>query len=1170
MKRIALLMLAAFLSAIAVVSAGELFRPVPADAKITRFTRFNISYSLRDSIAAGVQKVEFYMTEDMGKTWTLYGEDPDRQSPMTIQVPGEGVYGFVCVVTDRYGNREREPGPRTIPETVIVVDRTPPQAKWISPDRDVVSRSKTIEFKWEASDKYFGPGPVRIEAAMNATSNMDRNAAWRQIAVDQPDVGSFTWTPPTDATGRFNFRLIAVDRAGLTTTVYCAATLIIDNVAPVIKDVTPLKSNKLDVDVTVDAEDNPSGSGIDYIALYTSSDNGVAWDLMKDVNENQEPTQMRRMSGQPFPFKAAQQGSFGLWPVAVDRAGNVSPLPRGGIIGPYVLVIDNEPPQVTLSNSFMLGQPAILANDYRLVDWTAFDPHLEPNSAILSLSMDGGQNWQELQRNLPSSGSWSTIFPSYAAGDNCKLRVAVSDEFGNVGYGVSESFRISPASTVIDSVTPYDQSSSSSVLISPPSSTDTGGLRSITDDSGSIPPLSHPSGSPGDIYDGGPSTDFDIFGTETFPSGSNLSSPQPTPDALPPPANFPMDTPQYPAATDWSQPGTTDWNQPGGTFTAPLDAPFPSAGTALPAPGIQQQPHQPLPGEGESTASVFPSSMTKTIPGGGRQPTPTTTAPALPQQPAIGTGTEGWVASPQTPPAPVFEPQTPVTAPPQTPMAQPDWGTPTIPQTQAAPTQPPAWESSFGTDISAPPATPTITAPPVSDVPSTFEAPQAPNSQGGSLFGDDPAFPAPSVSSGSGSFDASDFAMPDWDTQTPAATAPAPALIPSTPTAAPDAPQSPAAPATVTEPPSFNLNREGDLWNPSNIPQAPSIGKLNEDVGVITEPSSSPLIPSDPRQLSAYYAEESKKYIDEGRLDLALDSANKAINADTANPVAHSRLAQVYVQQDPADYAKAAVAAREAIKINDKDWYAWYTCADVYYRWAYAKNKLLQPQIRTGQIVSPDELHERDQGLNNAQVAIQNAALLVQNRSEADRDQVAQTQGEIAYLKALVVPEPVRPNPAAGAAAQADYARQMDNYRYQVVPLLRAALPFFQAAAGLGGPPLYREEFHLGIINFRLGGMAKDAGNMTESIQYYDEAARHLEAATTAAKLPPEGPREAFYMLAYCHDQLAEQPGRDRVRQLEMALRYWRQTSRYYEPGTTYRDYSDRRIDQIMRELGLQ
>ncbi|MCD8243294.1 MAG: hypothetical protein LUD38_05750, partial [Parabacteroides sp.] len=104
--------------------AGELFRPVPADAQVTRFTRFNIRYTLRDVVADGVERVEFYITEDMGRTWRLYGEDPDRVSPMTIQVPGEGVYGFVCVATDRFGNREREPGPRTRPESVIVVDRT--------------------------------------------------------------------------------------------------------------------------------------------------------------------------------------------------------------------------------------------------------------------------------------------------------------------------------------------------------------------------------------------------------------------------------------------------------------------------------------------------------------------------------------------------------------------------------------------------------------------------------------------------------------------------------------------------------------------------------------------------------------------------------------------------------------------------------------------------------------------------------------------------------------------------------------------------------------------------------------------------------------------------------------------------------------------------------------
>ncbi|MCC8180044.1 MAG: hypothetical protein LIP23_03920, partial [Planctomycetes bacterium] len=350
---------------------------------------------------------------------------------------------------------------------------------------------------------------------------------------------------------------------------------------------------------------------------------------------------------------------------------------------------------------------------------------------------------------------------------------------------------------------------------------------------------------------------------------------------------------------------------------------------------------------------------------------------------------------------------------------------------------------------------------------------------------------------------------------------------------------------------------------PADLPAIPSFGS---DISAPPLASAESGRPSNPRESSNHYARESEGYLKDGRADLALESATRALNEDNSNPLAYSSLAQAYVAQDEPNYARAAMLAKEATNLG-RDWYSWWTCADVFYRWAHARNTAIQAQLQTGQRPAADIVDERNQALSNAQIAIENSAMLSRSAGEADRERVALTHGEIVYLRALTIPEPVRP-PDGDPARMDEYRRAFASYRSTVAPVLQEALPYFQTAVQLGGPPSYREAFRLGIVNFRLGGIERESGNAQQATMYYEAAARYLEEATNGTEVPPEGPREAYYMLGYCHDQLAQQPGRDRARHMELAYRYWRQTAGFYPAGSAYRDYAEQRVSALAIELG--
>ncbi len=1424
-------------------SEKDLARPIPENAQVTRFTRFNLRYTLRDVVSNAVQKVEFYITDDMGKTWRYYGEDPDKTSPMTVEVPGEGVYGFVCVATDRFGNREREPRPNTKPESVVVVDRTPPTAKWLAPRQDIIGKGPSIEFEWETGDAHFAANPVKIQYAVEAQGNHDRGANWLVMKDNLPAKGKTSWTPPSGQ--KYNFRLIAEDRAGNVTVAYCPATIKIDNTPPYITSVKPLRSKELENDIVVEAKDNDGGSGLKEYSLYVSENGGYSWTLLKEtVGGDSLP--IKRASGQAIAWKAPKGGDYPLWPVVFDAAGNATPLPAVGVPGPYVLTIDNEPPVVTLSSSFLQGQNAILANEQRLVEWTGYDPHIMPNTGKIHLSLDNGKTWQELATYLPATGSEMVFFPFGARSEEAKLKVTVEDEYGNIGQSVSDTFKLSSGDTTIDSVTPKSGPSSSTSeggdifnsttgnefglggasgagdaagggalggLASWFGQAGSGGTTGATGGTGATPP---PIASPGgdafggafggfgggasDSFGGGASRDIspyggtsvDLYGSgspDSFSgsfSGESTASAMPrgmiqngqdtsrtsTPPAsplgggrlplppsggMPPPPGSPFGggagrsvyddeddggweasaTGSDASLEGWQSSGTTGSGGFGGASGGLSSAPWTPSGSAgsavvgssggfgtgglgglIPPPGGASlppaSPSTPV-GSGFNDYSAGSLGGSTTWPPasdpsdiaivdslGGTdwdddQFTAQTPAPA---DSSLGTAdliasVPGFSPAPDSSssfggfgggtsfappvagvpsPAPAFPAapatssgpgiSTPAPAPVRAPsgsLRPPGSGAPaSTPAAPAPAAQAPAVQAPAATPPSlSGPATPT-------GLPSAFGGLPGAGSQPGGFsdaFGSGPggmagSFPIPPPVPGSGPAGTTAAATPATSLPPlppPSASGPGatsggfgglgglegfgadtsgsdfdfdrgfggglstgpiePALpgASARPGSTPSLPGGAAAGSGTDSTPGGGLGSgfgkdwpafgDDPAWadsggdfeddsGPASLPapgvrlppappsSLPTMPGLDDDRGLVagaTGGSSAPLTqlppslepnrrPANPRRLSNDYVKESKTFREQGRPDLAEDSATKALDADKSNAAAYMELSQVNARKDPPDYVRAANLAKEATGLQ-ADWETWWNCADIFYIWAHATNREIQAVHRSGQTPLANLIDERNSTLNNALIAINNAASVV---NAADRDaakKVAVTQGMITYLRALTVPDPV--NPGEASPGYQNYLRERSSYKGTVTPMLLEAMPFFQKALSLGGAPEYNETFQMGIINFRLAGLERDTGNAQQASTYYQEAVKWLEEATTARNTPADGPREAYYMLALCHDQLAGQPGANQARHRELALRYWRQTADFYDQGSPYRTYAEQRIDVLAEEMGL-
>ena len=111
-----------------VVAAEPRSYQPPANTPVIPWKRFSIEYAVRIVGNALTSKVEFYITNDGGLTWTKYGEDPDKISPMVISVPSEGTYGLITAVSTNV-RPSFAPRPGTRPDRFVIVDRTPPYSR---------------------------------------------------------------------------------------------------------------------------------------------------------------------------------------------------------------------------------------------------------------------------------------------------------------------------------------------------------------------------------------------------------------------------------------------------------------------------------------------------------------------------------------------------------------------------------------------------------------------------------------------------------------------------------------------------------------------------------------------------------------------------------------------------------------------------------------------------------------------------------------------------------------------------------------------------------------------------------------------------------------------------------------------------------------------------------
>jgi hypothetical protein len=189
-----------------------LSRPEPPTL-VVNSSRFELQYDLQSVGRWGVSKVEVWGTTDGGVTWRAFAQDTDQRSPVDIQTPGDGLYGFTILVQSVGGLDRPSPSSGDKPDVFVEVDRSKPVASLTGVNQPDGYFADHLIFSWQASDANLLERPVSLLYAARPSG------PWQPIASNLENSGlenggRYSWRLQRHLPNPLYVRLEVRDRAG--------------------------------------------------------------------------------------------------------------------------------------------------------------------------------------------------------------------------------------------------------------------------------------------------------------------------------------------------------------------------------------------------------------------------------------------------------------------------------------------------------------------------------------------------------------------------------------------------------------------------------------------------------------------------------------------------------------------------------------------------------------------------------------------------------------------------------------------------------------------------------------------------------------------------------------------------------------------------------------------
>jgi hypothetical protein len=178
--------------------------------------KLNLEYEVAKIGPSGIGGVDVYLSKDDGQRWEKYNQEnaepvSNRNASrhlLPLELPGEGRFGVYLVIKSGVGLGKAPPRDGDLPQMMIEVDETAPEASLYAPEPDPKQKDSLV-IRWQASDANLGDRPITLEWSDKP------NGVWKLIAKDLPNLPSqYSWKLPLNVPAQVFLRLTVTDAAG--------------------------------------------------------------------------------------------------------------------------------------------------------------------------------------------------------------------------------------------------------------------------------------------------------------------------------------------------------------------------------------------------------------------------------------------------------------------------------------------------------------------------------------------------------------------------------------------------------------------------------------------------------------------------------------------------------------------------------------------------------------------------------------------------------------------------------------------------------------------------------------------------------------------------------------------------------------------------------------------
>lgn len=182
--------------------------PSRTNTQIISTKRFRLNYDINAIDPSGVGKVDLYITQNKGRTWQLWGQDPDNQSPFPVEVQDQGLYGFRVVVHSKDGLVGTGPSSGDDADMWVRIDTQTPMAQITSVPYGRGKEAGRLVINYRVSDEFLTLRPLRI-----AYSRAPQGP-WTIIEDNLRNEGRYLWKVDRAVPDRIFLKIDAMDQAG--------------------------------------------------------------------------------------------------------------------------------------------------------------------------------------------------------------------------------------------------------------------------------------------------------------------------------------------------------------------------------------------------------------------------------------------------------------------------------------------------------------------------------------------------------------------------------------------------------------------------------------------------------------------------------------------------------------------------------------------------------------------------------------------------------------------------------------------------------------------------------------------------------------------------------------------------------------------------------------------